>query len=111
MIVCQAISVAITVVLPAPVASLRGGRGWPVRSPPPGVRGTGPFASGLAGNLGEPDHCLRGFRLTEERTEVAELVVPPVVEQPRRVFVWRVQDRRFENRCSTAVYCCKPRRP
>ena len=41
------------------------------------------LASGAGGNLGQPDHGLYRFDLTEERADVAELVVPPVVEQPR----------------------------
>ena len=36
-------------------------------------------------HLREPDHGLGGFDLTEERTEVAELVVAPVFEQALRL--------------------------
>ena len=87
LMVCHAISIAITVVLPAPVASL---------SAKPGEAGIcrlvgrlqalhelPALASGAGGNLGQPDHRLYRFDLTEERTDVAELVVPPVVQQPR----------------------------
>jgi hypothetical protein len=38
-------------------------------------------------NLGQPDHRLNGFELTEEGPIVVELVRPPVLEQPSRL--WR----------------------
>ena len=41
------------------------------------------LASGTGGNLGQPDHGLHRFDLTEERADVAELVVPPVFQEPR----------------------------
>src|ERR1700741_5028609 len=41
----------------------------------------------LGRHLGEPDRCLRRLYLAEERTDGTELVVTPVLEQPRRL--WR----------------------
>src|SRR5207249_880440 len=36
-------------------------------------------------HLGEPDRCFHRFDLAEERTNAAELVLPPVLEQSRRL--------------------------
>ena len=85
LIVCQAISMAMTVVLPAPVASFSASR----------------ISSGLASllaaarwsrmrlplcrlrrDLGQPDRRLDRLDLAEERPHAAELVVPPVLQQP-----------------------------
>ena len=87
LIVCQAMSIAMTVVLPAPVASLSAKR----------------ISSGLASllalarwsknplprlptlrrNLGQPNRGLDGLDLAEERTDAAEIVMPPMLEQSR----------------------------
>ena len=83
--VCHAISIAITVVLPAPVASLsasfkRPGLAWSFASCSrwTNCRSSGPAPGGY---LGQPDHGLHRLDLTEEWTDVAELVVAPMVEQ------------------------------
>ena len=85
--VCQAISIAMTVVLPAPVASFSARR----------------ISSGLASllalarcsrkrlacladlrrNLGQPDGGLDRLDLAEERADAAELVMAPVLQQAR----------------------------
>ena len=84
LMVCHAMSMAMTVVLPAPVASLSARR----------------ISSGLASlltsfevlqdalagfddgaHLGQPDRRLDGFDLTEEGAHAAELVMPPVLQQ------------------------------
>ena len=86
--VCQAMSIAMTVVLPAPVASFSA------------RRSSCGFASALAvlrlleqalarremrRDLGQPDRGLDRFDLAEERADAAELVMPPVLEQSRRL--------------------------
>ena len=40
-----------------------------------------PLTAGVGGYLGEPDHRLHRLHLAEERTQVAELVVAPMLEQ------------------------------
>ena len=87
LIVCQAISIAMTVVLPAPVASFR------ARRSSSGLASLLAAARcsriclplfGLGRDLGQPDGRFHGFHLAEERPDAAELVMPPVLEQPRR---------------------------
>ena len=87
LIVCQAISMAMTVVFPAPVAILRARRERPgfaavtdllqaAEQAHDGLRST------PRGHLGEPDRGLCRFDLAEERADAAELVGPPVPEEP-----------------------------
>ena len=37
----------------------------------------------MRGNLGQPDGGFNRFDLTKERANIAELVMPPVLEEPR----------------------------
>ena len=83
--VCQAISIAMTVVLPAPVASLRANRG---RSGLASRFGAGQMveeipagAARLRRHLGEPDGGLDRLDLAEEGPDAAETVMPPVLQQ------------------------------
>ena len=74
-----------TVVLPAPVASFSASRissglaslfaaaRWSRKRLP---------ALGLGRDLGEPDGRFHRLDLAEERADAAELVMPPVLEQP-----------------------------
>ena len=88
LIVCQAMSIAMTVVLPAPVASFSARRissglasllapaRWS-RKRLPGLR--------LRRDLGQPDGGLDRLDLAEERADAAELVMPPVLKQAGRL--------------------------
>ena len=83
--VCQAMSIAMTVVLPAPVASFRARR---VRSGIGIVVGVHEVVeecllllSELGGHFGEPDDRLDRLDLAEERPDVLELMMPPVLQQ------------------------------
>ena len=87
LIVCQAISIAMTVVLPAPVASFKRethqfgigvlvGGGQVVEESLAALR--------LGRDLGQPDGGFHRFDLAEERADAAELVMPPVLEQAGR---------------------------
>ena len=88
LMVCQAMSIAITVVLPAPVAS------FSARRMSSGLasllalarcsRKPLPRAYRLGRDLSQPDRSFNRLDLTKERTNAAEVVVPPVLEQPRR---------------------------
>ena len=84
--VCQAISIAMTVVLPAPVASFSASRiEFGVRVALTAFRLSSsrlPDAE-LRRDLGQPDRRFDRLDLTEERPDAAELVMPPVLEQPR----------------------------
>ena len=87
--VCHAISMAITMVLPAPVASLSARRQqtW-IRLLARVVQVLEESPTGrlwLGGYLGEPDDGLDRLDLTEERPDVAESVMPPVLEQSLRL--------------------------
>jgi hypothetical protein len=87
LIVCQAMSMAMTVVLPAPVASFRARRissGLASLLALPDGR-EALAVLGLRRDLGQPDRGLRGLDLAEERTHAAELVVAPVLQQAGRL--------------------------
>ena len=87
LIVCQAISIAMTVVLPAPVASFSASRS---SSGLASSVGAGQMvekslaALGLGRDLGQPDRGFHRLDLAEERANAAELVMPPVLEQAGR---------------------------
>ena len=79
-------SIAMTVVLPAPVASfkretlqlrvsvvVRGGKVFEYAFP----------RSGIRRDLGKPDRSLDSFDLTKERAEIVKLVMTPVLQQSR----------------------------
>ena len=85
LMVCQAMSMAMTVVLPAPVASFRARR---MQLRVGVVVGVGEvFQEALAGfaefrrDLGQPDGGFDGFDLAEEGPDAVEVVMPPVLEQ------------------------------
>ncbi len=86
--VCQAMIIAMTVVLPAPVASFRARR---ISSGLASLlasarcsRNRLPGLAQLRSDLGEPDGGFNRFHLTEERADTAELVMPPMLEETLR---------------------------
>ena len=87
LIVCQAMIIAMTVVLPAPVASFSARRiSSGLASLLALARCSRKPLAGLAQlrrDLGQPDGGFDRFDLAEERADVAELVMPPVLEQAR----------------------------
>ena len=88
--VCQAMSIAITVVLPAPVASLsasraRSGFACSIHVVEPLENLAHLAAATLRRDLGQPDRRLDGLDLAEERADVAEVVLTPVLQQARRL--------------------------
>ena len=77
-----------TVVLPAPVASFSAeahqlGIGVAIRVGEVVQEGLARFAGVLWGNLRQPDQRLNGLDLAEERANAAELVVTPMLQEPR----------------------------
>ena len=84
--VCHAMIMAMTVVLPAPVASFRAKRDklWVgvVVGVGEALKETPPDRTGLWCNLGQPDDGLGRLYLAEEGLDVAEVVVSPMLEQP-----------------------------
>ena len=79
-------SIAITVVLPAPVASFSARRielGLASRFAVVEVLEQPLARREVRRDLGEPDRGLDRLDLAEERPDAAELVVPPVLEQAR----------------------------
>ena len=87
LIVCQAMSIAMTVVLPAPVASFSARRSSSglasLLAAARCSRNRLPLLR-LGRDLGQPDGRFHGFDLAEERADTAELVMPPVLKQPGR---------------------------
>ena len=86
--VCQAISIAMTVVLPAPVASFSASRSMlRIRVGVDRLQVVEqPFARRqMRRDFGEPDRRFDRLDLTEERPDAAELVVSPVLEESRRL--------------------------
>ena len=89
LIVCQAINMAMTVVLPAPVASFsasldRSGFACSFAL----FEMFEKRASGVAErrrDLAQPNQRLHRFDLTEERSDFVEPMMPPVLEQPSRL--------------------------
>jgi hypothetical protein len=86
LIVCHAMIIAITVVLPAPVASFNAslaspGLDWAFAALRCS-RNLRPSFAELRRDLGQPDRCLDGFDLAEEGPEAAERVMAPVLQQP-----------------------------
>ena len=83
--VCQAMSIAMTVVLPAPVASLRAIRGSPAfaSSLANWRRSRNAFASRprLWSDFGQPNRGFDSLDLAEEGADPGEVVSPPVLEQ------------------------------
>ncbi len=86
--VCQAISIAMTVVLPAPVASLsarRSSSGLACSlAPLMWVQNFSAALAQLGRDLGQPDGGLDRLDLAEERPDAVKRMVPPVLEQARR---------------------------
>ena len=88
LMVCQAISIAMTVVLPAPVASFSARR---ISSGLASLlalvrcsRTPSPALPACGRDLGQPDGGFDRLDLAEERADAAELVMPPVLQQASR---------------------------
>ena len=84
--VCHAISIAITVVLPAPVAifiARRSNSGWPVRWRPGRVPRYEHIALFRATSR-QPNDGLDDLYLTEEGAHALKLITAPIIEEARR---------------------------
>ena len=81
-------SIAMTVVLPAPVASFSASRissGLASLLAPARCSSSRLPPLDLRRDLGQPDRRFDRLDLAEERADAAELVMPPVLEQARRL--------------------------
>ena len=86
--VCQAMIIAITVVLPVPVASFRASRGQArigrLASTLEVLKEGRPCLACRRRDLSEPDDSLDSLDLAEEGALTRELVMTPMLEEPGR---------------------------